>query len=198
MYAGKINKIRIWQVCIIFATAIIIFSSCEKDDEKYELEFEITVPEDWQYWEYYFDDVTRFIAYSPTRLEDDADLVEDTLTESMHIYRLSMPGVDLDIFSAAMTAVWEETTNYQYIYASDTTVNGENAKKLIHLQTIRKPLDESPLDSVDLEILSMKVVFYRNDLGYIIECGMLPYTYDYYKPIFDGIISSFKFKEETL
>lgn len=189
------TRLKIWHVGIMLAAALIIISSCEQDDVKYELEFEVTVPEDWRYWEYYFDEVTRYIAYSPMRLEDDADLIEDTLTESMHIYRLKNEDFDLELFYASLTADWARDATFLTLYSSDTTVNGENAKKLIHLQTIRKPITNSPLDSVDLEIKPLKLVLYRNDYGYVIDCGMLPYTYDYYKPIFEDIISSFSFKE---
>lgn len=191
----NMKSLRTWHIYILIASALIMISSCKKDDIVYELEFEISVPEDWQYWEYYYDDITRYLAYSPERLEDDMALVQDTITESLQIYRLNNSGLDLDEFHAAITTVFEKTTNFQILYESDTAVNGEDARKMIHLQTIRLPVNNSPLDSIDLDIKPMKLLMFKNDYGYIIDCGMLPYTYDYYKPIFDDIVSTFIFKE---
>lgn len=189
------KSIRTWHICILLASVLVMISSCKKDDTVYELEFDISVPVDWQYWEYYYDDITRYIAYSPIRLEDDMALVQDTVTESLQVYRLNNAGLDLDEFLIALTAEFEKTTNFQILYSSDTTVNGEDARKMIHLQTIRMPSNNIPLDSIDLDIKPMKLFLYRNNYGYVIDCGMLPYTYDYYKPIFDDIVSSFTFKE---
>lgn len=191
------KRIKIWKLFVLIIPALIMISSCEKDDIKYELEFDIEVPEDWIYTEYYFNDLVRYEAFSPDRLEDDMALVDDTLTETMIIYRIAYsPAIDLDVFYTAITAELSKQPNFQIFYSSDTTVNGENAKKLIHLQTIRKPISVSPTDSVDIDIKPMKLFFYKNDYGYLIDCTIVPYTYDYYKPIFEeDIIPTFVFKE---
>ncbi|MBN1157876.1 MAG: hypothetical protein JXA61_00720 [Bacteroidales bacterium] len=189
------KRIKIWQVLVLLFSVIIMVTSCNKDDEEPELEFEITVPSGWNYNNYYYEDVLRYYAWSPMRVEDDINLVADTIQEDLVIYRNTYEGMNLDMFYIALTADLAQQTNYQTLYSSDTTVNGEDAKKLIHLQTIRIPKSGSSTDSIDLDIKPMKLIFYRDDYGYVMDCGMLIYTYDYYKPIFEEeIVPTFRFR----
>lgn len=190
------KRIKIWQVLVLLISALTIIQSCRKDDTKYEMEFDIDVPDGWDVYESPFDNYMRYHALSPDRLEDDMALQEDTLNESVTVYRAYLPGYNLIEFSDDIYDNLLLQTNFVPLhYNSDTIVNGENAQKLIHLQTLRIALQDSPLDSVDLDIVSLKLMFYKNDYGYLLDCLMVPFTYSYYKPIFEEeIIPTFVFK----
>ncbi len=191
------KRIKIWQILVLLISALTIIQSCKKEDTVYELEFDIDVPDGWDVYESPYDDYVRYSALSPDRLEDDMALQEDTLNESVTVYRAYIPGYSLIEFSDDIYDNLLLQTGFVALhYNSDTIVNGEDAQKLIHLQTIRVALQDSPLDSVDLDIASLKLMFYRNDYGYMLECLMVPFTYSYYKPIFEeDIIPTFVFKE---
>jgi len=186
------KRLKIWHIGIMLAAALTIISSCEKDDAKYELEFEVTVPEDWQYWIFNEENV-RYYAWSPLRTEDDQAGLQDTISEDLQIIREYFPGVDLDFYFGALNSYLDGQTGYMPISTVDTTINGVVSKKHIHLQTIRLPSSTNVNDSFNLVIKPIKFVFYRNEYGYIISCGALPYTFDYYKPIHEEIVSSFNF-----
>ncbi|MBN2480772.1 MAG: hypothetical protein JXB19_03460 [Bacteroidales bacterium] len=189
------KRIKIWQPLILIVFALVMVTSCKKDEEDPSLEFEITIPSGWNYNNFYYEEVLRYYAWSPLRLEDDINLVADTIQEDMVIYRQSIAGIDLDQFFTALTADLSTGVNFQLLYSSDTAVNGENAKKIIHLQTIKIAKSGSATDSIEVDIKPMKLVFYKDGYGYVIDCGMLIYTYDYYKPIFEEeIIPTFNFK----
>lgn len=191
------KRIKIWQIFVLLISALTIIQSCKKDDTEYKLEFDIDVPGGWDVYESPRDNYIRYSALSPDRLEDDMALQEDTLNESITVYRYYIPGYDLIEFCDEIYDFLLLQNNFVPLhYNNDTIVNGEDAQKLIHLQTIRVALQDSPLDSVDLDIASLKLMFYRNDYGYLLECLMVPFTYSYYKPIFEEeIIPTFVFKE---
>lgn len=88
----------------------------------------------------------------------------------------------------------ESVPTYLEVYATDTIINGQNSKKLIHLDTVRLASQMIPTDSFDLGVKPIKYFFYKDDYGYLIDCGVLPFTFDYYKSIFDNIVGSFTFK----
>jgi hypothetical protein len=86
--------------------------------------------------------------------------------------------------------------SFSELSAVDTTINGVEAIKVTHLQTVRVAIRSTyeTTDSADLIIQPIKYLFYRDGYGYMVNCNTLPYTYDYYKPLFEDVMSTFKFR----
>jgi len=189
------KRIKYWQVFAVLALVIVLASSCNKNDNTpYEQNiFEITVPTSWMH-QSYTDENLLYYAWSPLRVEDDEAMMQDSINEDLLITREYLPELDLELFFTYIAADLEHDTSYHAIYATDTVISGENAKKLIHLQTLKLPSQTVPNDSFILQIKPMKFFFFKDEYGYIVDCGMLPYTYAYYKPIFEEAVSTFIFK----
>ena len=188
------KRITFLQVFFTLALASILVTSCNKNDnEGVELNFEITLPAGWQYQ--VFDDINAlYYAWSPLRTEDDVLLVKDTINEDLFISRNYLPGADLGAFNAAVRANLAKLSSYVELYATDTIINGMDSKKLIHLQTIKLAPKVEGGDSLELDIKPIKYFFYKDDYGYLIDCGALPFTFDYYRNIFEDIVTTFTFK----
>jgi hypothetical protein len=189
------KQIKYRQVIIILALTVVLASSCNKtNDTPYGQNlFDIIVPEGWLY-QSYTDENVLYYAWSPLRVDDDEAMLQDTINEDLLITREHLPELDLEIFYTYVTSELEHDTSYHAIYATDTVINGESAKKLIHLQTFKLPSQNVPNDSFNLQVKPMKVMFFRDEYGYTIDCGMLPFTYPHYKPIFEEVLSTFQFK----
>lgn len=189
------KRIKCWHACAILMLMIVLTSSCNKDnDTPYGQNiFDISVPAGWMY-QSYNDENVLYYAWSPLRIEDDEALEQDSINEDLLITREHLPNLDLELYYASLKANFEHDTSYHVQYETDTVINGENAKKLIHLQTYRLPSQTVPTDSIDLQVKPMKFFFYKDEYGYLIDCGMLPYTFSHYKPIFEEAISTFQFK----
>ena len=180
---------------VLIVSVLIALSSCTKEDDTFygQSIFEITVPSGWMS-QWYNDENLMLYAWSPLRVDDDEAMLEDTINEDLVITREYLPALDLEVYYTSIVTLLQNENSYRQVYASDTVINGESAKKLIYTQNIRLPSNTPSIDSVDLEVKPMKFVFFRDEYGYIIDCGMVPYTYPYYKPIFEEAISSFQFK----
>lgn len=189
------KRIQFLQVFIILALMMALASSCKKDDDlpPGRKLFDITVPAGWLY-QYYYDENLLLYAWSPLRIEDDEAMLQDTINEDLLLTRQHLPGTDLAGFFNSVTNLLDQDTSFHYVYVSDTVINGEDAKKLIHLQTYKIASRTIPTDSVYLQVKPMKLIFFKDEYGYILDCGMLPYTYPHYKPLFDDFISTFQFK----
>ena len=184
-----------WQACVMLALMIVMAASCKKNEDTLSglNIFDISLPSGWMY-QSYADENVLYYAWSPLRTEDDETMENDTINEDLLISREHLPTLDLDRYFTYLVEYLEIDTSYHEIYATDTVINGENAKKLIHLQTFKLPSQTIPGDSIYLQVRPMKFFFFKDEYGYIVDCGMLPYTYPYYKPIFETIMSTFKFK----
>ena len=189
------KKIELWQIGVMLIMTGVFSFSCEKADNTPlgQKLFEITVPADWMYY-WYNDDNFLYNAESPERLADDEQMVDDTLKENVEVIRYYYPGKNLDLFYDALTTDYSVDTSYHEIYSSDTVINDRQGKKLIHLQTIEL-LSFVTDDTFYLQTRPLKYIFYKDEYGYLVSCNAMPFTYEYYEPIFEDIISTFQFKE---
>jgi hypothetical protein len=182
----------------VFLSALIVVgvSSCKVDDNKDDgLDFEIALPAGWTF-QVYNDPVIKYYAWSPERIQDDQAGVEDTINEDILVSKQAYADSDLDGFSTAIYLALVDEPGFYELSTVDTTINGVEAKKMTHLQTVRIPIRSTIItsDSTDLDIQPIKYLFYRNGYGYVVDCSSLLYTYGYYKTVFDDIMSSFRFK----
>lgn len=189
-------KNSIFRNLIIVSSLILaLTSSCLKEEESEEPDFELTVPESWDY-QFYDDPVYKYWAWSPQRLLDDEAGINDSINEDILVSKQSLSNSSLDDFYTALINVMFEDPSFYELSAVDTTINGVEAIKITHLQTVRIAIRSTyePTDSADLLIQPIKYLFYRDGYGYMVNCNTLPYTYDYYKPVFEDVMSTFKFR----
>ena len=189
-------KNSIFRNLIIVSSLILaLATSCLKEEESEEADFELTVPENWEYL-FPNDPVYKYLAWSPQRLLDDEAGINDSINEDILVSKQSLSNSSLADFYTALIDILLDDPSFSELSAVDTTINGVEAKKITHLQTVRVPISSTyePLDSADLIFQPIKYLFYRNGYGYMVNCTTLPYTYDYYKPVFEDIMSTFNFR----
>ncbi len=177
---------------LLVAALAILAASCQKDDTSYS--FEIKVPTDWGY-QYYSDLTVKYYAWSPSRLADDQAGVRDSLSEDLLISQYALTTADLfSFYSNYVYPMFDQQLNYQALSTVDTTINGYECIKHTHFQTNRIAWQGST-DTIEFDAQIVKYVFYHNNIGYIVDCTALPYTFDYYAPVFEDIMSTFKFRD---
>jgi hypothetical protein len=170
---------------LLIGTIILFTTACNKDKEnEVVLEFDITVPDDWQYTK--ASDNIVYHAVSPL------NSVDDSIQEDLLVFRDPASGESLNSYYTAFIDNLQKEEGYQMLYTTDTSINGEDCKKFLHLQLI-KGVDQNN-DSISQNVKDMKYIFLRLNNAYIINCASLETTYDQYGPVFESIMSTFTFK----
>jgi hypothetical protein len=173
---------------VLFVSGIIMLTAACKKDNGPTLDFDITVPSDWKYY-ILTDGNVVYYAQSPLKT------YSDTVTEDLVITKDKAKDITLSSFyTTYVTSLAENDTTYHPISAIDTTVNGEDAIKLTHLQTIYA-INTSTGDTVHLNAKLQKYFMMNNNFGYVASFNALTDTFDEYKKIFDDIIATFIFKK---
>jgi hypothetical protein len=171
----------------LLAVIVLMTAACNKDDDKSNLDFEITVPSGWFHYELNQENMV-FYAVSP--LEND----DDTVTEDLLITKDLVSGVNLNTFYTAYLADMADDTTFSVVSQSgDTTINGETGKKLINLQTLYS-INTTTHDTLVFHTKMTRYFFVHNNYGYVLSMSALVSSFNMYKPIYDDIISSFRFK----
>jgi len=166
---------------------MLAFAACNKIDDGPVLDFNITVPSNWNYYVLSNEDL---VYYASSPLEN----MNDSILEDVLVSKDKATGVGLDQFvSAVITALNEDTSFHTLQFKADTTINGEACSKLIHLQVVYNPIP-STNDSVALNAKVTRYFYVHNNYGYVVSMNALVETYPTYKPVFETIISSFSFK----
>jgi hypothetical protein len=173
---------------LLLTGAILSFAACNKDDDGPTLDFNITVPDAWNYFILNSDNV---VYYASSPLES----ASDSISEDVLVTKDDIKGYNLNQFCEAVIASYDNDTSFHQLYFSpeDSTINGAACRKLIHLQTLYTPVSQSN-DSIALDAKLTKYFFVRNNYGYVVGMNAMVESYPLYKPVFDTIISSFEFK----
>jgi hypothetical protein len=172
----------------LLAGIILIITGCKKDNGGIVLDFDITVPSTWFHYELNQENMVYY-AVSPLENED------DTVTEDLLITKDALSGVNLNTFYNSFVAdISDDTTFHVVSQSGDTTINGETGKKLVNLQTLYS-INSSTHDTLVFHAKMTRYFFAHNNYGYILSMSALATTFNTYKPIYDDIISSFKFKK---
>lgn len=173
-----------WPLMLVVAL-VLGLSACNKDDDEVKLDFEITAPDGWNYYKLGQGEF-QYYAVSPLTSST------DTVYEDFTVARYALQGRNLTGFFNDMIGDLTEDTSFYILYASDTTINEEPAKKLIHLLTVQG-VETGTNDTVYLHTKSVRYVMAKNSYGYIVNCAALPSTWSLYIPIFEAVIASFRF-----
>jgi hypothetical protein len=180
------KTLKIWHAFVLLAGIVWVSASCNKTNDEIKLDFDITVPDDWVFYKFNQDNIVYY-ALSP--LEDQ----NDTLQESLLITKELTSGATLSAYFIAIVNDLAEDTSFHVVYLSDTTINGFESKKLIHKQ-IFLAIDQSRQDTLTFDGEALKYFFVRNNYGYVVSFNALVSTFKDYKPVFDTIMASYKFK----
>ena len=172
----------------ILLTAIVLlaFACNNNDDEGIVLDFDITVPDTWPVIK---SDQNNMVYYAQSPSEGTLD----SIREDLLITKEPIGTTSLNTYYAAILTALEEDTTFALLSTKDTTINGEPSQKFIHLQTVYA-VNYATHDTIDLDAKMIKYVLTNNSNGYVITCNALLTSYDRYKPVYDTIIKTFKFK----
>jgi hypothetical protein len=182
----KNMKTRLIMKAVLFVAGIVMITAACKKDVGPTLDFNITVPSDWKYYILSSDDVVYY-AQSPQKT------TTDSVSEDLVITKNKAANTTLNVYyTAYMTNLVKDTT-YHPVSSIDTTIDGVDAIKLTHLQTIYA-VNTSNGDTVHLYAKLQKYLMVHNNYGYVVSFNALATTFDEYKKTFDEIIASFSFK----
>jgi len=166
---------------------VLLASACNKnEDGEIQLDFDITVPDTWLVIKL---DQNNMVYYAQSPQEGSLD----SIREDLLITKEAIGTTSLNTYYAAVITALEADTTFALLSTKDTTINGEPSQKLIHLQTVYA-VNSATYDTIDLDAKMIKYVFTNNSNGYVVSCNALLTSYDKYKPVYDTIIKSFKFK----
>jgi hypothetical protein len=183
-------KIREILKAVLFVAGIVMFAAaCNKKDDDLTLDFDITVPSGWSSVILNTGNVV-FYAQSPLKANATP---KDTISEDLTITK-DEAGMSLSSFFSTYINILDNDTSFHKLSVKDTTINGTEAIKLIHLQTILA-INQAKHDSIYLKAKIEKYVMINNNYAYIVGFNALTNTYDEYKEIFDNIIATFVFKK---
>ncbi|HEX2394593.1 MAG TPA: hypothetical protein VHI78_04565 [Bacteroidales bacterium] len=176
---------------LIFRLLIIlpfVLAACNKSDDEVQLDFEITLPENW----------VKFIYAEEGRVMDAARVAEnadDTLPESLVIFRTHFPSSTLtNYYGTLRPAILASEAYDSVLYESDTTINAINFKKLLSQEHIFY-VDNFSRDTIVAGAVTERYFVYHNEYGYNLTFIAVDTTYEEAKINFDNIIGTFRFKE---
>lgn len=173
---------------VLFVAGIVMLTvACNKKDDGPTLDFDITVPSDWNYY-IYSNEGLVFNAVSPQANDS------DRISENLLVWKVSAENTTLQSFYSSYATSLAKDTTYHAISITDTTINGEEAIKLTHLQTV-DAINTSNSDTIHLNAKIQKYVMVSNNYGYVVSFNALTSTFNQYKVIFDNIIATFMFKK---
>lgn len=171
----------------LLAGVVLLSTACNKDEDGIKLDFDITVPNTWFHYSL---NQENMVYYAVSPLED----ANDTVTEDLLITKDALSGVNLNTFYNAFLADMADDTTFHVVQQSgDTSINGETGKKLVSLQTLYS-INSTTHDTLVFNAELTRYFFAHNNYGYILSMSALTTSFNKYKPIYDDIISSFKFK----
>lgn len=174
---------------LVFAMMAVALISCNKDDEV-KLDFEITVPDNWT--EYTL--ANEGLVYHAFRNEQSST---DTVLEWIEAWKdRGMSNYDLSTYYTA-TKNRITDTDYNSFYVStieekDTTINTTDFKRIKTNEVW--PYPTSTNDTIDLNRVVTYYVFFEKNNGYFLSMLCQDTSYYRIKPVFDGIMSSFHYK----
>jgi hypothetical protein len=159
--------------------------SCKKD-EKTELDFDLTLPDNWT--GYVFNDIDYI--YQAHRNPVDQN---DSMAEALVVYKNSLPGYTLPVYFATLKQQIEAAKSYDSLtYATDTVIDATDFMKMVSHE-FKRYFSAADTDTVGM--VTERYFFYANDFGYNFTFVTVDTTYPRVKSEFDAIISSFHYKK---
>ncbi|HLO58208.1 MAG TPA: hypothetical protein VK179_05675 [Bacteroidales bacterium] len=162
-----------------------LFTSCKKD-EKTELDFDLSLPDNWS--GYVYNDIGYI--YEAHRNPVDQ---QDTMAEALVIFKNSIPGYTLPVYFATLKQQIQTDTPYDSLtYVTDTVIDATDFMKMVSHE-FKQYFHASDTDTVGM--VTERYFFIANDFGYNFTFVSVDTAYPRAKPEFDDIISSFHYKK---
>jgi predicted GIY-YIG superfamily endonuclease len=172
---------------VLFVAGIIMLTAaCHKDNGP-TLDFNITLPTGWYY---YIIGNEGFVYQAVSPVKND----NDSITEDLTVLKYKAENTTLESFYTGYVTNLAKDTSFHALSSKDTTINGEAAVKLTHLQTVQL-INSAMRDTIVIEAQMQKYFMMNKNYGFVLSFNALLETFKDYKPIFDNIISTFTFKE---
>ncbi len=179
------KKIKIWHAFPLLALIVGLSASCTKD-EGIQLDFTITVPDNWTH----FTLANQGLVYTAERNQVNP---QDTVREYVLIFKEPLKGYTLDLYYEAIKDQLLESDQYvSTIEEKDTTINGADSKRIIYNEI--GYYITSTRDTIDMNQITTLYFFLENSNGYNVSLVTIDTLYDENKPVFDDIMSTFQFK----
>lgn len=174
---------------LIIAMTTLSLISCNKDDEV-TLDFEITLPDNWIGTVH----ENKGLVYTAARIQQSDS---DTVGEWLEVYK--DPDLGDYTLNTYYTGLKYKITDPEFnkyydstVEEKDTTINTTDFKRLITNEIM--PYLTSTHDTIDLNRVVTRYIFFEKTNGYVLAMVCQDTSYYRIKPVFDGIISSFHYK----
>jgi hypothetical protein len=181
------KKVKIWYVLLLITLLPLFIISCNKDEE-IRLDFDVTVPANWNHYVL----ANEGIVYTADRKQENN---QDTVREWVSVFKQNIPSYDLVTYANAITIQIESIHNTSYISTlekKDTAIDGTNFKRLITREI--EPFINSYHDTIDVNRIMTRYFFFEKGNGYYFTMVSTDTIYYKNKPVFNGIMSSFHYK----
>jgi hypothetical protein len=172
---------------VVLLALSLAFIACNKDDEEIVLDFELTLPEDWQSNIYGETDYVM----DATRKQVNQN---DSFPESVVVYKTSFQSANLALYYANLQPLIQGSAAYDSMYYdTDTTINAIAFKKMVSQEHL-KYIDTYSHDTVVVAAITERYFTYKDNYGYNLTFVAINKVYPQSKTIFNEIIGTFRFK----
>ncbi len=177
-------KYALWLLVFVVPAFMI---ACNDDDVDIKLDFELTVPQDWEYLVI----ANEGFIYSAARTPVDD---QDSIREGLMIVKQKLDNWTLDqYFTAIRSNIVTSEFHNETLHVADTVVNGTDMVKMLsqeYMSYVNTLQDTSQVD-----IIVERYFFYENSYGYNMTFTCVDTLYDEKKGVFQQIMSTFNFLE---
>jgi hypothetical protein len=164
-----------------------LFAVACNDDDEITLDFDITVPDNWNYYIL----ANQGFVYTAER---QATSTEDTIREYMTVYKEPLSGYSYSTYVSAIKNVILASDYYvSTIQEKDTSINGTESLRIIYREIGLYVNQEQ--DTFDVNLINTRYLFFRSNVGFNVSLVATEDSYSDMKSVFDDIMATFKFKE---
>jgi hypothetical protein len=181
------KKVKIRYVLLMMSLLPLFIISCNKDED-IKLDFDVTVPANWSHYIL----ANERIVYSAERNQENE---QDSVREWVIVYKEHAPAYNLLTYTNDITTKIKSPLNTSYVSTleeKDTAINGTDFKRMISREIESYP--NSYHDTIDVNRIITRYFFYEKENGYYFMMVSTDTIFYKNKPVFDGIMSSFHYK----
>lgn len=164
-----------------------LFISCNKDEDP-KLDFEISVPDDWESVVY----ANEGFIYAAKRATESPS---DSIVEALYIFKeLLSENYTLHIYYSSLKRQIMATEAYDsLVYESDTIINDTDFKKMLSIEKLQY-VNPFYKDTFYIDMLTTRYFFHENKAGYNMIFLSVDTAFRRNQLIFNDIMSTFHYK----
>jgi|WetSurSiteA1Bulk_404760.scaffolds.fasta_scaffold00699_3 hypothetical protein len=183
------KRVKIWQAFVVLAFMVALSAACDKEEE-IVLDFDITVPSDWDYYLM----ANQGFVYSAMRAPRDDN---DSIREYVTVFKEPKEYLPGFYFEKYWTTIRAKIIASEFFVSTisdkDTAINGTTGHRMIYVE--KYYYVNSLQDTFKVNNIVTRYLFFVKGNGYNMGLVTVDTTYPRIKPVFDGIMSTFQFKE---